>query len=206
MSLRVLVGLGNPGETYNGTRHNLGFLVIDAIASKFSFTWKLDKRFNALIGDGIIGNQKISLIKPQTFMNLSGESVYKYKEFYKVNNPEILVIYDDINLELGNYKLKISGSDGGHNGISSIILKIGADFPRFRLGIHSKYKVSPNLSEFVLGQFKSSEDEIINQLVHQWIQDVELIVYDGAEIAMNKINKKRRDNSGNKFENEKTSE
>ena len=205
MTLRVIVGLGNPGELYKGTRHNLGFLVIDAIASKFSFTWRLDKKFNALIGDGVIRNQKISLIKPQTFMNLSGQSLFKYKEFYKINNPEILVIYDDINLELGNYKLKISGSGGGHNGISSIILKIGADFPRFRLGIHSKYMVSSNLSEFVLGQFKSSEGKIINQLVHQWIKDVDLIINDGVEKAMNKINKKR-DNLDNKFKNEQNSE
>jgi len=198
--VKVIVGLGNPGAEYKKTRHNLGFDLLDRIAEDFFFNWKFDKKFNAEIAEGIIDNHKVSLIKPQTFMNLSGYSVEKFKEYYKLSNNAFLVAYDDYNLNLGQSKLKIGGADGGHNGISSIILQIGVDFPRFRLGIHPKCKVSLNLSDFVLGRFDLSEQQILNQMFVHWIQDIRLILDEGVEKAMNQTNKR------NTVEHEQNSE
>ena len=123
-------------------------------------------------------------------MNLSGYSVQKFKEYYKLSNDAFLVAYDDYNLNLGQSKLKIGGADGGHNGISSIILQIGVDFPRFRLGIHPKCNVSLNLSDFVLGRFDLSEQKVLDLLFTQWIEDVRLILGEGIEKAMNQTNKR----------------
>ena len=200
MTVKVIVGLGNPGDEYKQTRHNLGFALLDRLAENFSFPWKFDKKFNAEIAEGIFKNQKVSLIKPQTFMNLSGYSVQKVKDYYKLSNDAFLVAYDDYNLNLGQSKLKIGGADGGHNGISSIILQIGVDFPRFRLGIHPKCKVSLNLSDFVLGRFDLSEQQILNQMFVHWIQDIRLILDEGVEKAMNQTNKR------NTVEHEQNSE
>ena len=190
MAVKVIVGLGNPGDDYKNSRHNLGFALVDRVAEHFSFNWKFDKKFNAEIAEGIYENEKLSLIKPQTFMNLSGYSVQKFKEYYKLSNDAFLVAYDDYNLNLGQSKLKIGGADGGHNGISSIILQIGVDFPRFRLGIHPKYNVSLNLSDFVLGRFDLSEQKVLDLLFTQWIEDVRLILGEGIEKAMNQTNKR----------------
>jgi PTH1 family peptidyl-tRNA hydrolase len=190
MAVKVIVGLGNPGDEYKETRHNIGFALLDCLAEQFSFNWKFDKKFNAEIAEGIIDNQKVSLIKPQTFMNLSGYSVEKFKEYYKLTNDAFLVAYDDYNLNLGQSKLKIGGADGGHNGISSIILQIGVDFPRFRLGIHPKCKVPQNLSDFVLGRFDHSEQPILDQMFTHWIKDIRLILDEGVEKAMNQTNKR----------------
>lgn len=190
MAVKVIVGLGNPGDDYKNSRHNLGFALVDRLAEHFSFNWKFDKKFNAEIAEGIYKNEKLSLIKPQTFMNLSGYSVQKFKEYYKLSNDAFLVAYDDYNLKLGQSKLKIGGADGGHNGISSIILQIGVDFPRFRLGIHPKYNVSLNLSDFVLGRFDLSEQKVLDLLFTQWIEDVRLILGEGIEKAMNQTNKR----------------
>ena len=190
MAVKVIVGLGNPGDDYKNSRHNLGFALVDRLAEHFSFNWKFDKKFNAEIAEGIYENEKLSLIKPQTFMNLSGYSVQKFKEYYKLSNDAFLVAYDDYNLNLGQSKLKIGGADGGHNGISSIILQIGVDFPRFRLGIHPKCKVSLNLSDFVLGRFDLSEQKVLDLLFTQWIEDVRLILGEGIEKAMNQTNKR----------------
>ena len=190
MAVKVIVGLGNPGDDYKNSRHNLGFALVDRLAEHFSFNWKFDKKFNAEIAEGIYENEKLSLIKPQTFMNLSGYSVQKFKEYYKLSNDAFLVAYDDYNLNLGQSKLKISGADGGHNGISSIILQIGVDFPRFRLGIHPKCNVSLNLSDFVLGRFDLSEQQVLDLMFTQWIEDVRLILGEGIEKAMNQTNKR----------------
>ena len=190
MAVKVIVGLGNPGDDYKNSRHNLGFALVDRLAEHFSFNWKFDKKFNAEIAEGIFENEKLSLIKPQTFMNLSGYSVQKFKEYYKLSNDAFLVAYDDYNLNLGQSKLKIGGADGGHNGISSIILQIGVDFPRFRLGIHPKCNVSLNLSDFVLGRFDLSEQQVLDLMFTQWIEDVRLILGEGIEKAMNQTNKR----------------
>ena len=200
MAVKVIVGLGNPGDEYKETRHNIGFALMDSLADHFSFNWKFDEKFNAEIAEGFFNDQKISLIKPQTFMNLSGHTIEKFKEYYRLPNHSFLIVYDDYNLNLGQSKLKIGGADGGHNGILSIILQIGVDFPRFRLGIHPKCKVSLKLSDFVLGRFDKSEQQILNQMFPHWIKDLILILDEGIEKAMNQTNKR------NTVEHEQNSE
>lgn len=203
---RVIVGLGNPGKSYEGTRHNLGFFLVDKIVESLSLTWEEDKKLCAFVATGYLGNKKLSFIKPQNFMNLSGISVLKYKKMYRIENSEFLIVYDDFNMDLGHSKLKFGGSHGGHNGISNIILNIGADFPRFRLGIHPKCKVTSQLSEFVLGEFDYYENQIIQLLIPEWIQELKLIIENGVEKAMNQINKKKKDNIENKIKHEQSDE
>ena len=190
MSLRVIVGLGNPGLPYRGTRHNLGFDLVDALAEKLQFTWKFDKKLESEVAEGIFLDRKYTLLKPQTFMNLSGVSVQKYLKHAQLNPSALLVVYDDFNLEIGQSKLKKSGGDGGHNGISNIILHNGADFTRFRLGIKPKCIASMNLSDFVLARFDLNEDQLLKQLFPSWLSQIELILDKGIEKAMNQTNKK----------------
>ena len=157
----------------------MGFTFLDSLAEAFAFSWKFEKRFDAELAEGIIGDQKLTLLKPQTSMNLSGVSVQSFKSYYKLSNPDILVAYDDYNLILGESKLKRAGADGGHNGISSIIMQIGADFPRFRLGIHPKCTASLNLSYFLLGHFDHYEVKLLNHFLPQWIHAIHLIIDKG---------------------------
>ena len=190
MAVRVLFGLGNPGLRYRGTRHNLGFEVLEALAEKLGFSWKFDKKVDAEVATGVYLDRKIALVKPQTFMNLSGISVQSYLDYYQISIDEILVIFDDFNLEIGQSKLKIGGGDGGHNGISNIILHNSADFTRFRVGIKPKYMASINLSDFVLARFDLTEGQILKQLMPIWLDQIELMLDKGIEKAMNQTNKK----------------
>ena len=190
MAIRVLFGLGNPGIRYRGTRHNLGFEVLEALAEKLGFSWKFDKKVDAEVAVGVYLDRKIALVKPQTFMNLSGVSVQNYLNYYQIGIDESLVIFDDFNLEIGQSKLKIGGGDGGHNGISNIILHNSADFTRFRIGIKPKCDVSINLSDFVLARFDLTEGQILNQLMPIWLDQIELMLDKGIEKAMNQTNKK----------------
>ena len=190
MSLRVIVGLGNPGLPYRGTRHNLGFDLVDALAEKLHFTWKFDKKLESEVAEGIFLDRKYTLLKPQTFMNLSGVSVQKYLKHAQLNPSALLVVYDDFNLEIGQSKLKMGGGDGGHNGISNIILHNGADFTRFRLGIKPKCTASINLSDFVLAPFDLTEGQQLKQLFPNWLDQIELMLDKGIEKAMNHTNKK----------------
>jgi PTH1 family peptidyl-tRNA hydrolase len=190
MAVRVLFGLGNPGLRYRGTRHNLGFEVLEALAEKLGFSWKFDKKVDAEVATGVYLDRKIALVKPQTFMNLSGISVQSYLDYYQISIDEILVIFDDFNLEIGQSKLKIGGGDGGHNGISNIILHNSADFTRFRVGIKPKCMASISLSDFVLARFDLTEGQILKQLMPIWLDQIELMLDKGIEKAMNQTNKK----------------
>lgn len=190
MAIRALFGLGNPGLRYRGTRHNLGFEVLEALAEKLGFSWKFDKKVDAEVAVGVYFDRKIALVKPQTFMNLSGVSVQNYLNYYQIGIDESLVIFDDFNLEIGQSKLKIGGGDGGHNGISNIILHNSADFTRFRIGIKPKCDVSINLSDFVLARFDLTEGQILKQLMPIWLDQIELMLDKGIEKAMNQTNKK----------------
>jgi PTH1 family peptidyl-tRNA hydrolase len=190
MAVRVLFGLGNPGLRYRGTRHNLGFEVLEALAEKLGFSWKFDKKVDAEVAMGVYLDRKIALVKPQTFMNLSGISVQSYLDYYQISIDEILVIFDDFNLEIGQSKLKIGGRDGGHNGISNIILHNSADFTRFRIGIKPKCVAPINLSDFVLARFDLTEGQMLKQLMPIWLDQIELMLDKGIEKAMNQTNKK----------------
>lgn len=186
----LIVGLGNPTDKYNGTRHNVGFDVIDMLAYKYNI--KVEEREKkAFIGKGMIEGHKVCLIKPQTYMNLSGESVRALADFYKVDEKEeILVIYDDISLDVGQMRIRKKGSAGGHNGIKSIIAHLGSqEFLRIKVGVGEKPK-EYDLADYVLGRFSQGEKKLMDDGYGRVAIAVEEIVSDKIDSAMNKFNKK----------------
>jgi PTH1 family peptidyl-tRNA hydrolase len=171
----LLVGLGNPGKQYSNNRHNVGFKVIDVIVDKFNLAVAKDK-FESNVFTGEILGQKIVAIKPNTFMNLSGQAVSSFVKFYKIPLSEVIVIHDDIDLELGKVKVKIGGGAGGHNGLKSIDQAIGKDYLRVRIGVdHPGHK--DLVSDFVLSNFeRGQEQDTINELIHSIANSFELLL------------------------------
>ena len=189
----IIVGLGNPDKKYQGTRHNVGFDVIDTIADKYNIAVDTKKHL-AYIGKGVIEGQKVVLVKPQTYMNLSGESVRSVVDFYKVDpEQEVLIIYDDVSLDVGQLRIRKKGSAGGHNGIKSIISHLGTNvFPRIKVGVGEKPK-GYDLADYVLGKFSKAEQEVMQDGYKQAVEVVSLIVQDNMEKAMNDYNKKKQE-------------
>lgn len=186
----IVVGLGNPTKEYEGTRHNVGFDVIDAIADKYNIS-VTERKNRAFCGKGIIEGQKVILAKPQTYMNLSGESVRGLVDYYKVDEEtELLIIFDDISLDVGQLRIRKKGSAGGHNGIKSIIQHLGTNvFQRIKVGVGEKPK-DYDLVDYVLGHFSKDEREVMAGGYKQAVQAVELIVRGEIDAAMNEYNKK----------------
>ena len=186
----IIVGLGNPTLQYEGTRHNVGFDVIDKIAAEYNISVDYRKS-RAYIGQGIINGQKVILAKPQTYMNLSGESVRSLVDYYKVDEEsELLVIYDDVSLDVGQLRIRKKGSAGGHNGIKSIISHLGTDvFQRIKVGVGEKPK-NYDLADYVLGHFSKAEKELMEEGYDCAVNAVSLIVAGEVDTAMNEYNKK----------------
>ena len=186
----IIVGLGNPTKEYENTRHNVGFDVIDAIADKYNIS-VTERKNRAFCGKGIIEGQKVILAKPQTYMNLSGESVRGLVDYYKVDEEtEILIIVDDISLDVGQLRIRKKGSAGGHNGIKSIIQHLGSNvFQRIKVGVGEKPK-EYDLADYVLGHFTKAEREIMEDGYKNAIEAVEMIVRGDIDAAMNAFNKK----------------
>lgn len=180
---------GNPGLRYDNTRHNVGFLAIDKISEKMDI--KVDKnKFNAIIGEGYYKGEKILLVKPQTYMNLSGESVKPIMDFYKVNIEDLIVIYDDIDVEIGNIRIKPSGSSGTHNGMRNICEMLGvSSFPRIRMGTGKVFS-GIDLKDFVLMKMSKEEMEIIDKVVENVYNSLIEILEHGIEKAMSIYNRK----------------
>lgn len=189
----IIVGLGNPSREYEGTRHNAGFEVIDRIAEKYNISVDA-KKHRAYIGKGMIAGQKVILAKPQTFMNLSGESVRSLLDYYKVDEEEeLLVIYDDISLDNGQIRIRAKGSAGGHNGIKNIIANIGGQvFPRIKVGVGEK-PPKYDLADYVLGHFSKAEQELMEEGYDHAVRAAELIVAGKINAAMNEYNRKRKE-------------
>lgn len=186
----IIVGLGNPGRKYQGTRHNIGWDAITRISDDYDIPLNL-KKHKALCGMGFIGNGKVILSQPQTFMNLSGESLIDLASFYKVTEEKIIVIYDDVSLDVGQLRIRKSGSAGGHNGIKSIIQQLGTqDFPRIRIGVGEKPD-NWDLADYVLSRFSSNEEKIIRQALKDTSDACKLILSSGIEEAMNQYNRRR---------------
>ena len=186
----LIVGLGNPGKQYEHTRHNIGFDVMDALAEKYNISIS-EKKHKALCGKGVINGVKVVLAKPQTYMNLSGESVAELVNYYKMDpEEEMIVIYDDISLAPGNLRIRKKGSAGGHNGIKSIIAHLGTTvFPRIKVGVGEKPK-NYDLADYVLGHFSKQERELMEEGYEHASDAVEQIVQGEIEAAMNVFNKK----------------
>ena len=186
----IIVGLGNPTAEYAGTRHNVGFDVIDAIADKYNIS-VTERKFRAFCGKGIIAGQKVLLVKPQTYMNLSGESVRSALDFYKVDpETELLVIFDDISLDVGQLRIRKKGSAGGHNGIKNIIQHLGSNvFRRIKVGVGEKPK-DYDLVDYVLGHFGKAEKEQMEEGYKKAVAAVEVILQGEIDAAMNEFNRK----------------
>lgn len=186
----LIVGLGNPGKEYDMTRHNIGFEVIDYMSYKNNV--KLNKlKFKAVYGEMNINGEKVYLVKPQTYMNLSGESVREFCAFYKIPPENVLVIFDDISLETGRIRLRAKGSDGGHNGIKSIIYQLKSDkFPRIKVGVGAPPHKDYDLADFVLGRFSKEDIPVMEDAIKKSADAAAAIIEQGMEKAMNRYNTK----------------
>lgn len=182
----IIVGLGNPGKEYEKTRHNTGFMVIDELAKYIGIEVN-KKKFKAEIGEGNINGEKVILVKPQTYMNNSGECIIELVKYYKIDLENIIVVYDDIDLDVGRIRIRKSGSAGTHNGMRSIIHYLdNTAFPRIRVGI-GKNQVG-DLVSHVLGKFRGEELEIMSESINKASEASRIIVSEGIDIAMNKMN------------------
>lgn len=188
----IVAGLGNPGKKYENTRHNIGFMVIDEAAEKYDIRFT-EKKHKAVIGKGMIGGEKVILVKPQTFMNLSGESIREIIDYYKIEDQtELIVISDDISLDVGAIRIRKKGSAGGHNGLKNIILHLGHDeFQRIRVGVGNK-PAEYDLIDYVLGNFDKEEQKLLTESISEAAEAIGVMIKDGPDVAMNQFNKKKK--------------
>lgn len=185
--MKIIVGLGNPGAKYAGTRHNVGFSVILKLADKYNISLT-EKKHKAEFGKGIIEGEKVILAMPQTYMNLSGESVRELMDYYKCDCSDIIVIYDDIDLAVGKLRIREKGSAGGHNGMKNIILHLGSqEFTRIRVGVGQKPK-NMDLADYVLSRFGSDEQPVMNEGFDRACEAVAVALSEGTPAAMNRFN------------------
>lgn len=189
--MKLIVGLGNPGLQYATTRHNIGFEAIDSLAQVHNINVQKNK-FKSFIGEGTIKGEKIILMKPQTYMNLSGEALKACMEWHKLTKDDIVVIYDDTSLELGQLRLRKTGSSGGHNGIKNIIAHLGTqDFMRIKIGVGEK-PPGWDLANYVLSRFSEEEMKIVCPRLNDVVKAIEFIITQGVDRAMNQYNLKVR--------------
>ena len=184
----LIVGLGNPGLQYEKTRHNAGFMVIDALAEKYGVGFP-KRKYDALIGECKIGDNRIMLVKPQTFMNLSGKAVTAICSFYKIPYDKVIVMFDDVSLDVGKIRVRRKGSDGGHNGIKDIIQLSGtSDIPRIKIGVGKKPNAEYDLKDWVLGKFSKEDLDSFQKATEIGVKAAEEIVKRGIDSAMNRYN------------------
>lgn len=184
----MIVGLGNPDRKHEFTRHNAGFLCVDMLAQKHGFTVKKLK-FRSLLGDAVIGGHRCLILKPQTYMNLSGEAVREAAAFYKIPPERILVLFDDISLDVGKLRIRRKGTDGGHNGVKNIIYHLASDkFPRIKIGVGKKPHPDYDLADWVLSEFKKDEEAPLKSALENACAAVELLLDGETDKAMNLYN------------------
>ena len=188
----IIAGLGNPEKKYRNTRHNIGFDVLDALAEKNDIAFS-EKKHKAVIGKGFVAGEKVVLVKPLTYMNLSGESVRSVIDFYKVDEKsQLIVVSDDVNLDMGQIRIRKRGSDGGHNGLKNIILHLGHDqFIRVRMGVGEK-PPKMDLADYVLCHYFEEEREVMNESARTAALAIETVIAEGVDVAMNRYNVRRR--------------
>lgn len=184
----IIAGLGNPTKEYEKTRHNAGFDAIDVLAEKHGIQIT-ERKHKAFCGTGFIGGERVLLAKPQTFMNASGESLREAADFYKIRPEQVIVIYDDISLRVGQLRIRTKGSAGGHNGIKSIIAHLGSqDFPRIKIGVGAKPD-RMDLADYVLSRFSQTDRQMMEDAFQDAADAVEFMLADGADAAMNRYNR-----------------
>lgn len=187
--MKIIAGLGNPGKEYENTKHNAGFLTIDVLSEKYGI--KVNKiKFKGLIGEGMIGTEKVILVKPQTYMNLSGQCIREIVSFYKLDMEDLVIIYDDIDLPMGNLRIRKKGSAGTHNGMRSIIYDLQDDgFPRVRIGIGGEHKGS--LANYVISGFSGDDRKLIEEAIVKAADAVACLIENGIDRAMVDYNTKK---------------
>lgn len=191
MFLSLVAGLGNPGRDYESTRHNLGWVVLDAFVKKHGLAWKHAPQFDAEIARWDVGAGRTRwLVKPLTFMNGSGRAIGAVARFYKIEPAAIAAVYDDLAIDLGLIKVSTGGSAGGHNGVASMIEQLGEGFVRYRLGIGPKQPVQMDMADFVLGKFTPEQQLIVNQTLDQNMSGLDLLLSRGVAAAMNQLNRR----------------
>ncbi len=190
--LTVIAGLGNPGSRYENTRHNAGFMTIDLLSQKHGI--RVDRlKHKALTGEGIINGKRVLLVKPQTFMNLSGESIRDIVQYYRLPAERLIVIYDDVDLPAGTLRIRARGSSGTHNGMKSVIYQLQTDsFPRIRIGI-GKAPEGWELADYVLGRFGAGEADMAARCIERAAEAAAFMVAEGVEAAMNRFNGDKKD-------------
>ncbi len=189
----IVAGLGNPGSRYENTRHNAGFRVLDRYCEKSS--QKIDRmKFRALTGTGLLGGEKVLFIKPQTFMNLSGEAIRDAAVFYKIPPERIIVFSDDVSLDAGVLRVRAKGSSGGQNGLKNIICQLGSEeFPRVKIGVGKKPRPDYDLAAWVLSKFPEDDEALVNAACDDAIKAAACIISEGCQSAAQKFNGKHRE-------------
>lgn len=193
---QLIIGLGNPEDKYDKTRHNIGFEAVDVLAQAWQLSFKENRRFQGLFTEGMArGDKKVYLLKPLTYMNRSGQSVRAVSDWYKLSPASILVIYDDMDLPVGRIRMRLGGSAGGHNGMKSIISHLGSqDFPRLRIGIGKSNNQSQETISHVLGRFAPNEKDVIEKALSLAVDAVEMSLKEGVEKAMSLYNSRTATN------------
>jgi len=190
MSFSVIAALGNPGPEYISTRHNAGWILLDALAQKVGAVWKEEKRFSVSVAKVTFGNANVFLVKPQSFMNESGPPLTKFLHFHQIPASDLVVCYDDIAFEPGLMRLTQGGSDAGHNGVASCIQHLGNDFIRARLGIGPKKHPAQDLADHVLGKIPDDDFARLRQSLPDFIHGLEILISQGLPAAQNFTNRK----------------
>jgi PTH1 family peptidyl-tRNA hydrolase len=191
MSISLVAGLGNPGREYERSRHNLGWRVIDAYASKHGLAWRGAPDFESEVARQELGDGRtLWLVKPLTFMNASGRAVGALARYYRIGTESIASIYDDLTIDLGLVKVSVAGSDGGHNGVASLLEHLGNGFARFRIGIGPRQPPEMDLKDFVLSNFTEEQLNQIQQKTASYVQGLELLLASGPDRAMNQLNRR----------------
>lgn len=191
MSISLVAGLGNPGREYAATRHNLGWIVLDAWAAKRGLSWKTQSQFNAEIARwDRPGHGPCYLVKPLTYMNESGRAVGPLMRFYKLEPSNVLAIYDDLTIDLPLVKVSVTGSAGGHNGVASLLEHVSPGFVRYRLGIGPKQPPQMDLKDFVLGKFTQDQNALVNRQLDHYLSGLDLLLFRGVDAAMNQLNRR----------------
>ena len=186
--MKIIIGLGNPTVKYENTRHNVGFKVMDGIAQNAGLSFAMESKFKAEIAKGLWGSEQVLLVKPQTFMNLSGEALALIMGYFKVEVADILIVYDDLSLDMGMLRFRANGSDGGHNGIKSIINMLSTNkFPRLKVGIGPQPQFMKS-EAFVLQKFSSEQMDLLNKVVLKSVDAIEDYLNVGIATAQNKYN------------------
>ena len=191
MSIAILAGLGNPGEEYAGTRHNVGWIVLEALAARAGLSWSRDRNAAALVARWELpARPPVLLVQPLTVVNESGSALRRTGDYFRHPASALAVVYDDLTMPVGRLKLSVNGSAGGHNGVQSLIDHLGAGFIRYRIGIGPRTPPQIDLKDFGLGRFPPADRQIIDQQISHYLNGLELLATRGLEPAMNQLNRR----------------